>query len=74
MRRNTYQDIQLSVKEGYQLHEDEDLLKKIEFKSYCLIEYPGVRVKLEYVFDTTLQTVELYYVCNGNYHQILFNR
>ena len=56
------------AEEAYQLDKDEDLVKKICFKTYCLHQYPDVRVQLESIFDTTLLVVDIYYVCNGCGH------
>ena len=66
LRKISVQDVLLSIIHGYKLNEDEDLAKKIDPNSYCLIPNPQVRVKLESLFDTTLQCVELYNICDGN--------
>ncbi len=49
----------------YCMNEDEDLLEKINLKNFHLKQYPNVRVQLESIFDTTIEIVDIYYICNG---------
>jgi len=47
---------------------DEDLLAKIDMNTYYLRGYPEVRVQFESIFATTIQIVDIYYICNGCGH------
>lgn len=53
---------------SYELSTDKDLMDKIDTETYHLRKWPEVRVQLESIFDTTLQVVDTYYVCNGCGH------
>ena len=53
---------------SYVLDEDSDLNNKVNYESYYLVNYPQVRVKFESIFDTTIETVDSFYICNGCGH------
>lgn len=52
----------------YELSEDIELKDKINHESYYLVKHPEVRVQFESIFDTTIETVDSYYICNGCGH------
>lgn len=52
----------------YDLKSDQDLLNKIDVFTYRLVKSPSVRVQFESIFDTTLEAVSLYYICEGCGH------
>jgi hypothetical protein len=49
----------------YDLKMDEDLLQKVDVENMCLVQYNSVKIRLDTLFDSTLEIVDSYFVCNG---------
>ena len=45
-----------------------DLSEKVDLESMCLRSHVKVRIKFENVFDTTIEAVDTYMICNGCGH------
>ena len=52
----------------YSLKDDQDLAQKINVDNFTLKSNPSVPIQLEYLFDTTIEVVDLYFVCEGCGH------
>ena len=50
---------------GYELKEDNDLMGKVNIDTMCLVQNSGVKVRLENLFDSTLEIIDEYFICNG---------
>ena len=51
--------------EGYDLAQDSDLLEKVDIETMCLNFFGQVRIKLDTLFDSTIEIVDDYFICNG---------
>ena len=51
--------------EGYDLLQDSDLLDKVNIETMCLNYFGKVRIKLDSLFDSTLEIVDEYFICDG---------
>ncbi len=53
---------------GYDLSKDESLAEKIDIETCTLKSSPAVRIVFQNLFEGTLNSVEMYYVCMGCGH------
>jgi hypothetical protein len=50
---------------NYDLKADKDLLQKVNIENMCLTQSNGVKLKIETLFDSTIEIIDSYFVCNG---------
>jgi uncharacterized protein with PIN domain len=52
----------------YDIGKDVELSEKVDLSSLTLKSNPNVRIKLENIFDSTIEIVDTYFVCDGCGH------
>jgi len=53
-----------SIKD-YDLKADTDLLQKVNIENMCLTQFENVKIRVDTLFDSTLEEIDFYFVCNG---------
>ena len=54
--------------QDYDYTKDEDLKNKVDLNTLCLMKRPNVKIELEALFESTIQIMELYFICDGCGH------
>jgi len=52
----------------YDVKKDEDLHRKLDVETFYLKQRSNVRIQIENVFDSTIDIIDLYYICDGCGH------
>ena len=52
----------------YEIKSDSRLNEMVDLNTFCLKKNPNVRIQLEKLFDSTMEVIDEYFICDGCGH------